>query len=65
MYKNRKILLFAFATLDLSRSANRLKKQSKESNYYDEIQILNPLNFDEKMKKRFKDIVNQRNNRGY
>ena len=54
MYKNRKILLFAFATLDLSRSANRLKKQSRDSNYYDEIQILNPLNFDEKMKKDLK-----------
>ena len=46
MYKNRKILLFAFASLDLSRSASRLKKQAEESNYYDEIHILNPLNFD-------------------
>ena len=65
MYKNRKILLFAFATSDLSRSADRLKKQAEESNYYDEIQILGPSNFDEKMKKKFKEIVHQRKNRGY
>ena len=65
MYKNRKILLFAFASLDLKRSADRLKKQSKESNYYDEIKIFNPFDFDEKMKKKLKDIVYQRNNRGY
>ena len=64
MYKNRKILLFAFATSDLSRSADRLKKQAEESNYYDEIQILGPSNFDEKMKKKFKEIVHQRKNRG-
>lgn len=65
MYKNRKILLFAFATLDLKRSANRLKKQSQESNYYDEIQILSPFDFDKKMKNKLKDIVYKRNNRGY
>ena len=42
MYKNKKIILFAFASQDLSRSANRLKKQALSSNYYDEIKILSP-----------------------
>ena len=65
MYKNRKILLFAFASLDLNRSANRLKKQAELSNYYDEIKILNPIDFDEKMKRKFDNIVQRRKNRGY
>ena len=65
MYKNRKILLFAFASLDLNRSAIRLKKQAESSNYYDEIKILNPKDFDEKMKRKFNNIVQQRKNRGY
>ena len=65
MYKNRKILLFAFASLDLSRSANRLRRQSEMSNYYDEIKILNPTDFDEEMKRKFNNIVRQRKNRGY
>ena len=63
MYKNKKIILFAFASQDLSRSANRLKKQALSSNYYDEIKILSPKNFDEEMNKKFiltKDIGKKR-----
>ena len=46
MYKNKKIILFAFASLDLIKSVNRLKVQAIKSNYYDEIKILSPKDFD-------------------
>ena len=36
MYKSKKIILFAFGTLDLKKSANRLKSQAINSKYYDE-----------------------------
>ena len=47
MYKNKKIILFAFASLDLIKSVNRLKAQAIKSNYYDEIKILSPKDFDQ------------------
>ena len=65
MYKNKKIILFAFASPDLSRSANRLKKQALSSNYYDEIKILSPKNFDEEMNKKFILIKDIGKKRGY
>ena len=65
MYKNKKIILFAFASQDLSRSANRLKKQALSSNYYDEIKILSPKNFDEEMNKKFILIKDIGKKRGY
>ena len=39
--KTKKIILFAFATKDLIRSAERLKKQAIKLDIYDEIKILN------------------------
>ena len=66
MYNNKKIILFAFGSDDLIKSAHRLRLQSVESKYYDEIKIFNPENFDVKMKKKYKYITSNRNNkRGY
>tara|TARA_Y100000816_G_scaffold292431_1_gene287647 strand:+ start:3259 stop:4125 length:867 start_codon:yes stop_codon:yes gene_type:complete len=65
LYKNRKIILFAFASKDLSNSASRLKKQAEVTNYYDEIKILSPDDFDQKMQEKFKEITHSRKNRGY
>ena len=50
MYKNKKIILLAFATQDLKRSVNRLQKQAEESLYYDLIKIFSPNDFDDKLK---------------
>ena len=56
MYKNSKIILFAFGSLDLKKSADRLKNQAINSKYYDEIRILNPKNFDNQMKIKFDEL---------
>lgn len=48
MSKN-KLILFAFATNDLKKSIDRIKKQSVKSNYYDDIKIYTPNDFDQKM----------------
>ena len=45
MYKNKKIILFAFATSDLKRSIKRLNDQAINSNYYSDIRIMTPSNF--------------------
>ena len=65
MYKNRKIILFAFGSNDLKKSSDRLKFQSENSNYYDEIRILSPKNFDEDMKKKFHKIKDKKRGYGY
>ena len=65
MYKNKKIILFAFGSSDLSTSAKRLQKQAENTNYYDDIRIFNPTNFDQKMQKMFEEIISKRKNRGY
>tara|TARA_B100000902_G_C27265133_1_gene893081 strand:- start:48 stop:914 length:867 start_codon:yes stop_codon:yes gene_type:complete len=65
VYKDKKIILFAFATSDLVRSINRLNKQAIHSNYYDEIKILNPENFDHPMKEKYKILKKNGETRGY
>tara|TARA_B100001057_G_scaffold408461_1_gene422729 strand:+ start:576 stop:1445 length:870 start_codon:yes stop_codon:yes gene_type:complete len=65
VYKNKKIILFSFASLDLARSADRLMAQANSSNYYDEVKILSPKDFDESMKKKFTEIIYNRQYRGY
>ena len=35
-----KLVLFAFASSDLKRSANRLKSQAIESKFYDDVKII-------------------------
>ena len=65
MYKNKKVILFAFATLDLKKSINRLKKQASESNYYDKIKILTPKDFDYEAKIKIKNLTKDKKKRGY
>ena len=65
MYKNKKIILFAFATLDLKKSIFRLKKQANESNYYDIIKILTPKDFDYEVKIKIKNLITNKKKRGY
>lgn len=65
MYKNSKIILFAFGSLDLKKSADRLKKQAINSKYYDEIRILNPKNFDNQMKFKFDELRKNKKIRGF
>ena len=65
MFKNKKIVLFAFATKDLHKSVDRIRKQAKESNYYDEIKILGPSDFDEKMKSKFQLMKKNERKKGY
>ena len=62
--KDKKIILFAFATNDLIESINRLKKQAIDSKYYDEIKILNPKDFDNQMKTKYKTLKNNGKMRG-
>ena len=57
MYKNRKIILFAFASSDLKRSILRLKNQANESRYYSEIKILTPNDFDNEIKIKIRNLL--------
>jgi len=65
MYKDKKIILFAFASLDLKKSIYRLKKQANESGYYDEIKILTPKDFDYETKIKVKSLIKKEKKRGY
>ncbi|MBD1132597.1 hypothetical protein IDH16_00445 [Pelagibacterales bacterium SAG-MED45] len=65
MYKNSKIILVAFYSLDLKKSADRLKKQAVNSNYYDEIRIFNPKDFDNKMIYKYNELRKRKKNRGF
>ena len=65
MYKNSKIILVAFYSLDLKKSADRLKKQAVNSNYYDEIRIFNPKDFDDKMSYKYNELRKRKKNRGF
>ena len=56
MYKNKNIILFGFASLDLKRSVNRLKEQALKSKYYDDIKIITPNDFDYETKYKFKNL---------
>ena len=57
MYKEKKIILFSFATLDLKKSIKRLKNQALISGYYDDIKIITPNDFDFETKKKAKDLI--------
>lgn len=57
MYKNSKVVLFAFGTSDLKISSERIKKQAIDSKYYDEIKILSPKDFDKKMLKTINELI--------
>lgn len=65
MYKNTKIILFAFATKDLKKSAQRLLEQAKITDYYDEIKILDPGEFSNDIKSFYDDLKKNQKKRGY
>ena len=65
MYKDRKIILLAFATLDLKKSIDRLKSQAENSTYYDIIKILTPNDFDNNEKNKIDDLIKNGKKRGY
>lgn len=65
MYKNNRITLLAFGTEDLIRTKNRLYVQAKESQYYDDIKILGPKDFDDNLKSQINFFLNQKKNKGY
>ena len=65
MYKNSKVILFAFGTSDLKISSERIKKQAIDSKYYDEIKILSPKDFDKKMLKTINELIKNKKKRGY
>ena len=52
----KKIILFAFASKDLIRSAERLLKQASDSNFYDEINIIISNKIDETLKSKIKKL---------
>tara|TARA_B100000795_G_scaffold264340_1_gene244724 strand:+ start:522 stop:1397 length:876 start_codon:yes stop_codon:yes gene_type:complete len=65
MYKNKKIILFAFATSDLKRSIKRLNDQAINSNYYSEIKIMTPNNFSNNEKLKMDHLLKNGKKRGY
>ena len=52
----KKIILFAFASNDLIRSAERLLSQASDSNFYDEINIITSNKIDETLKSKIKKL---------
>ena len=65
MYKDKKIVLFAFASLDLKRSVKRLEEQALNSNFYDSIKIITPNNFNQETKIKATNLIKNGKKRGY
>ena len=65
MYKNRKIVFVAFASLDLKLSAERIKSQALETKYYDNIKIFNSNDFDAQMRETYRNLKSSQKKRGY
>ena len=65
MYKDKKIVLFAFASLDLKRSVKRLEEQALNSNFYDSIKIITPNNFNQETKIKATNLLKNGKKRGY
>ena len=62
----KKIILFAFASKDLIRSAERLLSQASDSNFYDEINIITSNKIDETLKYKIKKLsVGKKRGFGY
>ncbi len=62
----KKIILFAFASNDLIRSAERLLSQASDSNFYDEINIITSNKIDETLKSKIKKLsVGKKRGFGY
>ena len=65
MYKNRKIVFVAFASLDLKLSAERIKSQALETKYYDDIKIFDSNDFDAQMRETYRNLKSSQKKRGY
>ena len=65
MYKNRKIIFVAFASIDLRLSAERIQSQTLASKYYDDIKIFDSDDFDNQMKETYKKLKISQKKRGY
>ena len=60
-----KLVLFAFASSDLKRSANRLKNQAIESKFYDDVRIISFENLDKNMKDIIYSFIRKNEKRGF
>ncbi len=65
MYKDKKIILFAFGSLDLIRSIKRLNRQAISSEYYDLIKIMSPSDLDQNTKLKLNELFKKGKKRGY
>ena len=63
--QKKKLILLAFATLDLKKSIKRLKKQAIQSNYYNDIKIFTPQDLDLYSKNKIKEIFKSGKKKGY
>ena len=60
-----KIILFAFASNDLKKSAERLSSQANDSKFYDEINIITPDKIDNVLKSKIKNLFSIGKKRGF
>lgn len=60
-----KTILISFASSDLKKSINRLKKQAYETKFYDEVKIITEDDLDYNFKIHLKKIISDGNMRGY
>ena len=65
MYKDKKIILFAFGSLDLIRSIKRLNRQAISSEYYDLIKIMSPSDLDQNTKLKLNELFKKGKKREY
>lgn len=61
----KKIILFAFASKDLKRSAKRLLSQAIESEFYDEIKIISSDKIDDILKCKINNLLSKGKKRGF
>ena len=60
-----KIILFAFASNDLKRSAKRLLSQANDSKFYDKIHIITSNKIDNILKSKIKNLLSLGKKRGF
>ena len=65
MINKRSIVLLAFGTDDLNKSAKRLKLQALESKYYSEIKILSSKDLDKYAKNFIENVIKKNGKRGF
>jgi len=64
MKKKNKIILLSFASNDLKRSIDRLRKQAIESKFYDEIQIVSVKDLDTEFRLKLKQLMSAGKKKG-